>query len=296
MRKHNSGSLRATQAEPVRANLRFDKIELRSKRKLTDRQQYLLQRTCDSADFEIRGAPTRGPASGMKEFVRIVSPNPQALEFLSSKSYVVPTSVEIALDIPTEDHQQAMEWVSFFDRHFAQRWHGSSRCLQIGYGTYTKRSGSARLFVWYGGKKPLKGTKTPGFHIECRLSGIAALRAIGIETSADLLNFDHRAFWDNHLTLYEVDQAKLGRLYSKLFPDDIPRPHARYDVEARLGSLAMHFNSYRSRDEDQYRVKGQPTEDQFEWREPKLMQHLVDRFRHGDYLQRLAIPILTGFR
>jgi hypothetical protein len=231
----------------------------------------------------------------MKEFVRVVSPKPQALEFLSSKDYLVPTSVEIALDIPTEEHEQAMEWVSFFDKHFAQRWHGKSRCLQIGYGTYTKRSGSARLFVWYGGKKPLKGTTTPGFHIECRLVGIAALRAVGIETSTCLPEFDHRAFWERHLTLYKVDQEKLGKLYRKRFPDEVPSPHPYYDADARVGSLAMHFNSYRWAYEDQYKVKAEKKK-QFEWREPKLMQHLVDRFGHGDYLQRLTMPILTGFR
>jgi hypothetical protein len=137
-----SSALLEGQAGTLRGDLRFDKIEFLSKRRLTEKQETYLRRYCVSLTCEFKKPAMRGPACGLSEMVRIVSPKSAALEFLSSKNYIVPASVEIALDIPTKDRREAEIWVSFFDRHFVQKWHGKSRCQQVEDGTYTKRRSS----------------------------------------------------------------------------------------------------------------------------------------------------------
>jgi hypothetical protein len=57
-------------------------------------------------------------------------------------------------------------------------------------------------------------------HLEWRLNRLRAVRAAGIETGQDLLKFDHRAFWQKRLRLYEVDEGPDGERPT----DDLPSP------------------------------------------------------------------------
>jgi hypothetical protein len=49
--------------------------------------------------------------------------------------------------------------------------------------------------------------------IEWRLNGSRALRAAGIHSARDLLDFDHYRFWKKRLRLFGVDIERLGRLF-----------------------------------------------------------------------------------
>jgi hypothetical protein len=40
-----------------------------------------------------------------------------------------------------------------------------------------------------------------------------AVRSAGIHSAGNLIDFDHRAFWERRLLLVDVDREKLGRLY-----------------------------------------------------------------------------------
>ena len=48
----------------------------------------------------------------------------------------------------------------------------------------------------------------PCAHIECRVSGSAAIAEIGIASLADLIAFDHVAFWELSIRLYELPLQK----------------------------------------------------------------------------------------
>jgi hypothetical protein len=49
-------------------------------------------------------------------------------------------------------------------------------------------------------------------HLEWHLNGLRAVRRAGIESGQDLVDFDHRSFWDPRLLLFDVDIERLGRL------------------------------------------------------------------------------------
>jgi hypothetical protein len=49
----------------------------------------------------------------------------------------------------------------------------------------------------------------PCTHIECRVSGSAAIAEIGIVSLADLIAFDHVAFWEKSIRLYELPERKV---------------------------------------------------------------------------------------
>jgi hypothetical protein len=44
--------------------------------------------------------------------------------------------------------------------------------------------------------------------------GLNAVRRAGIESGRDLLQFDHRQFWQERLLLFAVDKKRLGRMIS----------------------------------------------------------------------------------
>jgi len=49
----------------------------------------------------------------------------------------------------------------------------------------------------------------PCAHIECRVSGSAAIAEIGIVSLADLIAFDHVAFWEKGIRLYQLPERKV---------------------------------------------------------------------------------------
>ena len=49
-------------------------------------------------------------------------------------------------------------------------------------------------------------------HHEWRAASAPAVRAAGINSPADLVGFDHRAFWERRLKMVEVDLERVGRL------------------------------------------------------------------------------------
>jgi hypothetical protein len=290
------GKSEQTQAEWLPAIFRFDKMEFRSKRKLTEKQKNALRMRCHSAEFETKAAPLRGPARGMNEWARIVYPKSGAWELLADKSYLMPIEAEIALDIPTSDYSEAGFVVSVFDKHFVQKWHGKRKTLQIGEGTYTSWDTTGRRFVWYG-SRPIKGKQQPCFHIECRVRTASALSAIGIETMGCLRDFDHVAFWQKHLNLYSVNVSKLGKLHCKRCPDQpVPSAHSMYDAYSGIGRILAHVHSERPASADRWKDKSGNVHELEEWRRRRLLQHLVDGYGlDSGVLEKIPISISTGF-
>ena len=49
-------------------------------------------------------------------------------------------------------------------------------------------------------------------HLEWHLNGVRAVWNAGILSGADLLKWDHRAFWNKRLLLYEIEPWRLGKI------------------------------------------------------------------------------------
>lgn len=64
-------------------------------------------------------------------------------------------------------------------------------------------------------------SSAPSMHIEARLSGSPSLEQEGIACLNDLIHFDHHAFWERCLRLYQLPKCKteLGRLLATVSGD-----------------------------------------------------------------------------
>lgn len=143
---------------------------------------------------------------------------------------VLVTYVEVASDLPSASakHARAMR-NSFlasakmlYERHpviLGKPRKPGKLCSIFYFGPRTRFNGRkcvrrSRVLVIYA-DKPSKllnarpsADDLPCAHIECRVSGSAAIAEIGIVSLADLIAFDHVAFWEKSLRLYELPLQK----------------------------------------------------------------------------------------
>lgn len=161
--------------------------------------------------------------------IRLHQPTLRCLQLLNNALgqdiAVSVTYVEVAADLPSSSAEQArVRRNSFvasanmsYERNLVEldeygdifyfgpriRWNGKK---------FVRRS---RVLVIYA-DKPSKllnarpsADDLPCAHIECRVSGSAAIAKIGIVSLADLIAFDHVAFWEKSIRLYELPQRKI---------------------------------------------------------------------------------------
>ncbi len=116
---------------------------------------------------------------------------------------------EVALDWVFADDDARDDAKDFFDRHHVQLWHrGEVRFVER---TRYSRGREARFNIAAYDTRPSKVTGEPCLHIEARVSGAGTLRRIGIDNAADLIRFDHYAFWRKHLRFADLDIVGFGR-------------------------------------------------------------------------------------
>jgi hypothetical protein len=173
--------------------------------------------------------------------------------------------MEIGLDLIFKNRAEKEETFDFMHQHLVRRWHGSRQEIRvyrdrrqvedddIGQCRYdTGRSAPNRIVVY-----PEDFTRVTGelncLHIEWRAKGVRPTRAAGINTPADLLVFNHRAFWQKRLLFYSANRRHLGRLIRnratgrrRRTPEIIRKTPAtiqkgkfqyRIDIEARTGEV-----------------------------------------------------------
>lgn len=141
---------------------------------------------------------------------------------------VLITYVEIAFDLPATTAQQAREKRNAFlaaakmlfqrdpvmlsehgtifyfgprEKQKGEEWERSSRVIAV-YADMPSKLNNARPAA----------DGLPCAHIEYRVSGSAANADVGIVSLSDLIGFDHFAFWDTAIRLYDLPMRKnLGR-------------------------------------------------------------------------------------
>ena len=178
---------------------------------------------------------------------------------------VLINGMEIALDLIFKNRAEKEETFDFMHQHLVRRWHGSRQEIRvyrdrqqvedddIGQCRYDAgRSAPNRIVVY-----PEDFTRVTGelncLHIEWRAKGVRPTRAAGINTPADLLVFNHRAFWQKRLLFYSANRRHLGRLIRnratgrrRRTPEIIRKTPAtiqkgkfqyRIDIEARTGEV-----------------------------------------------------------
>ena len=192
----------------------------------------------------------------------VVLPYDAALRFLAQQDWLL-NGAEIAREVICRNEAEVAQLDDFTTRHFVQRWagkHAVCRFVNKKTGTHVTYSGQrrkGRRFVWYGDRPSKITGEVDCFRFEARLSGVDALRRIGLNTPADLLAFDHEAFWAEHERFEDVDHARLGRWWANQL-EGSSRQKARitrcgsyrYDHDIAVGNLLWRALSILPRQED----------------------------------------------
>ncbi len=135
------------------------------------------------------------------------------------------TYLELAMDFYSESQSDIDLLRQFFNKHLVQL-KKSQRSKKLPYFCdvketyyYNKEKDSIRLAVY--SDKPYRW-KPSLFcvHIEYRYSGLKALKSLGILTAKDIVDFDHIAYWKQHLDLRRPNIKAIGEHRAKMKMSD----------------------------------------------------------------------------
>lgn len=180
---------------------------------------------------------------GGRQRLILTQPSEACLRFFAARDGTELNRVELALDIITPFASQLKQWASV---GFLQRHHGR-REITIFPGDNFRMADlgcRGRNFQAYDDKPSKVYGETDCFHLEAKITGVAALRRLGINSVSDLLTFNHARFWQRHFIIAKIDMARLGRYHANCCDGTKRRStliHRKgrfaYNVDAAAGSV-----------------------------------------------------------
>jgi hypothetical protein len=141
--------------------------------------------------------------------VEFYQPNAAALAAIARRQDWQLCFAEVALDWIFANDLDRNDAKRLFDRHHVQLWHRG----EIRFYRRTRYTGPRRTrvnIVDYD-DQPSKVTGESCLHVEVRITGADTLRRLRIRSVADLISFDHHAFWRRYLRFYDFHASGLGR-------------------------------------------------------------------------------------
>ena len=147
-------------------------------------------------------------------FVQLFQPYDAALAYLATLDDVLLNRGEVALDLIFASEQELDAAHEIVSKHHRQRWHGEQEVRFYKITRYSAGPRAANKLANYADKACRITGEVFCLHIEWRLIGAQALRRAGLGTVGELLEFDHRRFWQDRLLLQSVNLEALGRQFS----------------------------------------------------------------------------------
>jgi len=180
-------------------------------------------------------------------------PDADALDAIARRQHWRLYRSEFALDWDFADPAARSDATAWHRWHFDQPRHRDQVCVFDEITRYTRdrftRSGRpTRInFADYDDQRS-KISGQPCLHIEARIGTADALRRAGVYRADDLIDFDHRAFWQKHLRYRALDCARFGRALLNCqrnsrrrapLPPYTGSDGRRYDVDTAVGGLCL---------------------------------------------------------
>jgi len=132
---------------------------------------------------------------------------------IDAESSFLVNQVDLALDLTVANLEARDRLYVFLDKHLVKRWHGKQT---VKYCKTTRYSGPrlwpSHQLDLYPDQSRIDGRLC--IHLEWRAHGKVKVEGLGIYNLGQLIDFDHRAFWQRHLCLKGVDYTALGRTYT----------------------------------------------------------------------------------
>jgi hypothetical protein len=234
--------------EPIGKCAYFDKIQFWVCKPLDPNTLVLLERSCGPGGMHIDNRPARFN-NGHRQYrqrIELRQPSDQALRRLARHSDVLINRVEITLDLTFKYWGDAEKARVFFHQHLVRRCHGKNqkiRVFQSAPSDDNPRAGETRYdaggqarnrLVLYAEDHSRVTGELNCIHIEWRVRSPRAIRAAGINSVKNLLDFDHRAFWQKRLLLCKVDWRHLGLLIRNRRMGTKRRSSRTYRTDAHL--------------------------------------------------------------
>jgi hypothetical protein len=237
-------------------------------------------------DKRLRTSNDPRPVSISKNYIKgyldnplvVVKPNEEALRFLNALPRVLLNYSELARDQIVTDAEQVHDR---FIEHFVHPRHGTHEMVFRITGEDDENADddevpvNPRRFATRPQSNPIVGDRTTGtsytgqrrrghlfacysdlpsketgelscFHLEARYQGTTALRRLGIDRPADLIDFAHADYWNEVLKhIYRIDFERLGRYETNRRRRERRRKaliicSGRYNKDAAVGSSLYH--------------------------------------------------------
>lgn len=164
--------------------------------------------------------------------LQLHQPSDEALAYLARLAGTRLTYVETAIDLIFSTEDQCEDMCGFLDRHFVK----DHLRREIHYCKTTRYCGartSPNTVAIYSDRESKVTGELHCVHVEWRLRGHSLQRA-GLTSVRDILNLDHRQFWQSRLKLYRIDSHKLGRMIWSRFYGVRRRTWVRTYLDGRI--------------------------------------------------------------
>jgi hypothetical protein len=202
----------------------FDKIQFWVCEPVDRKTLTQLRKQCGSGGIFAKNGPARFDAQ-FHQRVELRQPTDQALQWLTRRDDALINRAEITLDLVFKYRGDRDETWNFLHRYLVRRWHGKKQEIRVVRSGESRPSVSDKYDTRYDAGRSAPNciafykqghSRVTGevncLHLEWRLKGLKAVRSIGIERGRDLLEFDHRQFWQERLLLVAANKERLGRL------------------------------------------------------------------------------------
>ena len=189
----------------------FDVVQVWLQQPLSPSRIEWLRSHCGRGGLKDTNAPARFDPS-YRQRLRLMQPRLPALQFLSPLRLLM-NYLEIALDWIFDDQFQKLVADLLARQYLVEKFHRRDSNLVEGVTLYTRRRDARNKITIYADKPSRMSGELDCVHVEARMAGAGAIGRAGISSVADLPTFDHRAFWQRRLLMYDIDLGKLGRDY-----------------------------------------------------------------------------------
>jgi hypothetical protein len=243
--------------EPIGIYPYFDKIQFWVRKPLDKKVIEWLRKQSGKGGLFVANQSARFNAR-FRQRIELRQSSQRALRWLAQHNDVLINRAEIALDLGFTSRGYMEEAWDFLHQHLVRRWHGKNQEIRVfrstqrgddagtGQSRYDASRRAPNQLVFYAEDHTRVTGELNCLHLEWRLNGLKAVRAVGIESGQDLLEFDHRAFWQKRLLLYTVNRQRLGRLLRnrvtgkrRRTPEIHQSGRYGYDIEGKTGEACV---------------------------------------------------------